>query len=185
MAENRVAIDATSVTPVPTYSVSDAVVKNVYIFSIGNRQGVAGANNYLSIENPSGSAITVVILGAFMSANTNAASTTPSQPMRGNRATALSGGTVQAVSAIAKGKTSMPDPTGVVRTANPTATLGPQVFNYPAPMFGAAGTIPPFAVSFGSVPGGFTLAPGEGLVINSTNDDISRDWHFSLLWGEI
>lgn len=184
MAEMRVAVDNTSTSPVPTYSISNAVVKNVYIYNINNVTAVAGGYNYMSIENAVGSGKTVVILGVFISATTVAA-TTNTSPMVGRRASAVSGGTTATNSAIVKADTSIPNCTAVVRTGNPTATTDGVIFSYPPPVSPGAYVEAPFAVNFGAVPGGFLLAEGEAMVIRTNNDDINRDWNISLLWGEI
>ncbi len=184
MAELKVQVDNSSTLAIPTYAVTNAVLKNIYIYNINNVTAVAGGYNYLSIENTAGSGKSVIILGCFVSV-TSAAATTASNPLVGRRASALSGGTTIAASSIVKADTTKPNPTATVRTTNPTATLGGTIFSYPPPVSAGAVFQAPFAVNFGAVPGGFLLADSEGMVIRTQNDDVNRDWNISLLWGEI
>jgi hypothetical protein len=184
MAEQQVRIDATSLTPVPTYNISNAVVKNSYVFSMAGIAGVAADNNYVTLENPVGSTKTVVILGTFISGVVTAASSVINA-LRGNRAGVVTGGSAVAASSIAKPVSTMPDPVGVIRTGNPTLTRAAQIFSYPAMTSAGADRAAPFAVNFAAVPGGFQLAPGESLAINSANGDTNVRWNISVLWGEV
>lgn len=184
MAELKVDIGATSSAPLPTYTITNNVIKNVYIYSAGNVSGVATANNYVSIENTTGSGKTVLILGVFLSAVTTAASSALAS-MRANRAGTTSGGTTIGITNITKTDSNMATPTATVRTNNPTATLDGQIFAYPPLVSAGATSDQPYAVAFGAVPGGFMLHEGESMVINSLGDDTNRHWNFSILWGEI
>ena len=184
MAEQSVRVDATSASPIPTYSVSNAIVKNSYVFSMAGILGVAGDNNYVSLENPVGSTKTIVILGTFISSVVTAASSV-TNAMRGHRAGVVSGGSTVAASAIAKPVSTMPDPVGVIRTGNPTLTRAAQIFSIPAMTSAGADRAAPFAVNFAAVPGGFQLAPGESLAINAAAGDANVRWNISVLWGEV
>ena len=200
MAENVVKIESGTITALPsgtqdinllsapavvsTTGVRSPSIKGVYDFSLSNATGVVAANNFISLFNPVGSG-KVLSFGTVFVSCALAAGSTNTEPLRGFRITAASGGTLQATSAIAKFITSDPNPVAEVRTGNPTVTAGAAIFNSPPVVSGAAG--------FGNVhiipvPGGlapFTLVEGEGIVLATTAGDVDQRWNISIVWSEI
>ncbi len=169
--------------PVQITAVKDPSIDGVYVFSADEITGVAAATNYLSIFNPVGSGKTVIFAGAFISCVTAGGSSVTS-PMRGYRATLVSGGTLQADSASAKFITTMPDPVAEIRTNNPTATLDGALFTSPPPLSATQGGTPVHAVPVPGGTGPFTLAEGEGIVLRQTVGDTDLRWNLSIVWAE-
>lgn len=172
--------------PISFYMVQNPALDGAYVYSQAEIAGVAAANNYMTLTNPLGSGKTIVFAGAFISSfivgDTGATITS----MRGYRATAVSGGTLQAASAIGKFQTSQPTPVGEIRIGNPTATLGTALFNSP-PFIGAAKSSVPFVHQVPIPPQGglFTLTEGESMVLRAEVGDVDTRWNLSLAWGEI
>lgn len=207
MAEQRVFVDNSTSFPVPvTGSVTstpsgtqnvaitglpisvtqtkDPTITGVYVFSADEIPGVLAANNYLSIFNPIGSGKNVVFAGAFISATT-AGTTTTTSPMRGYRATLISGGVLQADSASAKFISANPDPVAEIRTGNPAATLDGALFNSPPPLSATQGGTAVHAVPVPGGTGPFLLVPGEGIVMRQAIGDVDIRWNLSIVWAEI
>lgn len=171
--------------PITTLAVKDPAITGAYVFSADEVVGVVAANNYLSIFNPVGSGKTIMFAGAFLSAVT-AGGSAVTAPMRAYRATAISGGTLQADSASAKFVTSYPDPVAEIRTGNPAATLDGAIFNSPPALSAGSGSTaihPVIAIASGI--GTFLLAPGEGVVMRQTTGDVDLRWNLSITWAEI
>lgn len=159
-------------------------IKGVFVFSIGNVVGIAAANNYLTLFNPSGSGKILSFGSAFISSMA-AGGTTVTDPMQGFRITAASGGTLQAASATAKFISSEPAPIGEIRTGTVTATLGAQLFNSPPAISATTGST---NVHIIPVPGGlqpFTLVEGEGIALRQATGDTDLRWNMSIVWAEI
>lgn len=153
---------------------------SAYVFSTGNLPGVVAGNNWLTLVNPVGSGRSVFVGGVFISAESNAASASTSS-MRGVRVTAVSGGTLWTASDIAKFVTADPDPFAEVRTNNPSATLGAQLFNSPPPTSAAASSKDVHQIP---IPSPFLLAPGEGIVLRTNSGDTAQRWNISVVWTE-
>lgn len=153
-----------------------------YIFSLDKVPIVAAANNYLSLFNPAGSEKIILVNGVFISSTL----TTPSSvtdPLRGWRITAASGGVLQSAPGVAKTQSKLPDPTAEVRTGNPTVTLGAPVFNSPAPIENRSSSV--HVVGLGAAIDPFILAPGEGLVLRSeAGAATGGTWNLSIVWAE-
>lgn len=207
MAEQRVFVDNSTSFPVPvTGSVTstpsgtqnvaitglpisvtqtkDPTITGVYVFSADEIPGVLAANNYLSIFNPIGSGKNVVFAGAFISATT-AGTTTTTSPMRGYRATLISGGVLQAISASAKFISANPNQVAEIRTGNPAATLDGALFNSPPPLSATQGGTAVHAVPVPGGTGPFLLVPGEGIVMRQAIGDVDIRWNLSVVWAEI
>lgn len=150
-----------------------------YVYSADNITGVATANNYLSLFNPGG--VLLILSGVFISSTLlTSSSVTPS--LRGWRTTAASGGT-NSSAGIAKGQTRYPAAVGVIRTGNPTVTLGGALFNSPSPIQDKAA--PVHDVGVGSLRSPFVLAPNEGVVIRSESGiGAGATWNLSVVWAE-
>lgn len=103
--------------------------------------------------------------------------------MRGNRITSATGGTLRGD--IAKFVTADPDPVAEVRIDNPTVTRTEQILNAPPPT--STGAYSSGAVNQITIPpgaGGFILAPGEGIALNTGAGDTAQRWNFSVVWVE-
>lgn len=169
--------------PLHVTPVKDNNITGVYVYSADEINGVAAANNYLSLFNPVGSGKSLYIGGIFISCVT-AGGSTVTAPMRGYRITTATGGTLQAVSTIAKFITATPDPIAEVRLGNPTVTLGAALFNSPPPLSAGNGTTPVHQVPIPPNSGPFSLAPGEGIVLRQTTGDVDLRWNLSIAWAE-
>lgn len=167
------------------YPILNPLFKGGYVYSRAMTPGVVAANNFLSLENPVGSNRTIVIAGVFISSVIVGDITATVDPMRGWFATAISGGTVEASSTIGKVRSNMPNPTGVIRINNPTATLGASWFNSP-PVLGTAKQASPFVhqVPATLLAGSLQLLPGEGTVIRTESGDTDQRWNVSIAWNE-
>jgi hypothetical protein len=172
--------------PLSIYTVQNPALDGAYVYSQAEVAGVVAANNFMTLTNPVGSGKIIVFAGAFISSfivgDTGATITS----MRGYRASAVSGGTLQAASSIGKFQTSQPDPVGQIRTGSVTATLGTALFNSP-PYIGAAKSSSPFVHQVPIPPQGglFTLMEGESMVLRTEVGDVDTRWNLSLAWGEI
>lgn len=155
-----------------------------YVFNISNQAGVVAANNFMTLVNPASSGKVMAVLGVFISTAATGASASTAA-LKGSRATAVSGGTLRAASTFTKSRTAFPDAVAEVRTGNPSATVGTAIFASPAPASGGAyssGFV--HAVPFASAPGGFLLAPGEGIVLRTDSGDTAQRWNISIFWSE-
>lgn len=172
--------------PVGTYAVSNPNITGTYVFSVANATGVAGANTFITLYNPVGSGKTLTFSAAFISSVAGGAASTTA-PMRGYRFSgAPTGGTVQAASAIAKFNNTSANTVAEVRTANPTVTLGPALWNTPPPVTSGAGGGQ--FVHIVDTPAGappFVVAPGEGVAINCSAGDVDQVWNLTIVWAEI
>jgi hypothetical protein len=168
-----------------TYPAVNPIFTGGYVFSQEDIPGVAAANNYLSLENPTGSGKVIVLAGVFISSFILADIATTSVSMRGYLATGISGGVTHAVNTIGKVRSSMPNPAGVIRDTNPTATLGAPWFNSP-PVIGASKGSSPFVHQIPATiaAGSITLLPGEGTVIRQESGDVDARWNISIAWSE-
>src|SRR3972149_3275411 len=99
-----------------------------YVFSLAQHNGVVAAENHMALTNPVGSGKLILLGGVFISQVTVGATSAP-DPMRGYLGSAVSGGTLQNASAIAKVKSTYSDPVGQIRTGGVVATLGAAWFN--------------------------------------------------------
>lgn len=156
-----------------------------YTFSTAGIAGVAAPNVYLTLFNPANSGEILSWEGAFLSSAANAAVSTTTA-MRGYRiAAAPTGGSVQAVSTIAKFSTEQADSVAEVRLGNPTVTLGAALWNTPpSPTSGAGGGSFIHVVDVGPSTGGFKLKPGEGIAIHCALADVDQVWNLTVVWSE-
>lgn len=156
-----------------------------YLFSIGSLPGVLTANVFLAITNPATSNRTISFAGAFISSGTTGAATS-AIPLRGRRATGVSGGTLQASSEITKLNSSYPNAFAEIRTDNPSATLGSAIFNSPSPRAQGAqsvGTVHDVELPAGSPP--FLLIPGESAILRTASGETTQSWNMTIVWAEI
>ena len=167
------------------FPVINQLFKGGYVYSQAQIAGTVAARNHLSLFNPLGSGRVIVVAGVFISSTIVADVVATASPMRGWRATAISGGVLEPASAICKVLTVMPTPVGEIRGSNPTATLGASWFNSP-PLIGASKGAAPFVHQIpAAVAGGaLTLVPGEGTVIRAESGDVDQHWNLSIAWSE-
>lgn len=165
------------------FPVVNPVFLGGYVYSRAQVAGVAAANNFLSLTNPSGSGRTVVVAGVFISSTIVGDIASTVDPMRGYLASAVTG-TVEAVATIGKIRSTMPNPVGEIRLA-PAGTLAAAWFNSP-PVLGVAKQASPFVHQVpATVPAGaLTLLPGESTIIRTESGDIDQRWNVSIAWGE-
>lgn len=182
MAQTSVSVEG---QPIGNYLTFNPAITGVYVFSIASQPGVVAANTFLTVFNPVGSGKTVSFSAAFISTAAGAASGATA-PMRGYRiASAPTGGTVQGAATIAKFNNSYANTVVEVRTANPTVTLGPALWNTPSAVTTGAGGgqfVHEVDTPAGSPP--FVLAPGEGIAINTAAGDTDQVWNLTIVWAE-
>jgi hypothetical protein len=161
---------------------ADRHIASGYIFSQAEIPIAALGYNYISLFNPVGSTKVASVAGIFVSHSLFTSSSVAS-PLRGWRISTASGGTLQALSAIAKVQTTNPDPTCEVRTGDPTCTLGAAIFNSPPPIQDKANWLHEVALPSGILP--FTIRPGEGIVLRTElGIGQSADWNLTIVWTE-
>ncbi len=170
---------------VASYPIVNPLFTGGYVFSDHQIPGSVTAYNHLALYNPIGSGKTVILAGVFVSSYTEGA-VAGVDPLRGWLATNISGGTLEASSAIGKVRSTMPNAVAQVYTENPTATLGAAWFNSPATRSTAASSSAfvhqiPAAIPAGAI----TLLPGEGTVIRSETGDTDQRWNISIAWSEL
>lgn len=157
-----------------------------YVFSQDQHAGTVAAHNHVSLTNPTGSGKVITLGGVFISQVT-ASAVSVLDPMRCYFATSVSGGTLQAASAIAKVKSTLADPAGQIRTEDMTATLGAPWFNSP-PLLSAGTASGNFVHQIPtSIAGGdpITLFPGESVVLRTESGDLDQRWNITIAWLEI
>lgn len=169
---------------VSTLPIRDPAITGVYAYNMDSIAGVVASNNYMSLYNPIASLKTLILFGVFVSSGTVAPSLVVT-PIRGFRATLISGGTLQAVSTITEFISTNPAPVAEVRLGNPTATLGPAFFSSVPANSTSNVTMPIHAVAFPAGTGIFTLAAGEGIVLNTSAGDVDQRWNLGMIWGEM
>ena len=150
--------------------------------------GVAAANNFLSLFNPTGSGKTLYLFLAKVSAYGVALATTKNS-IRLTRISAASVGTLQADSVVAKFNTKSPDPVAEVRTGNPTITAVAEFWaTPPQDVITAAGVGVPVTDKFNphEITETFVvLLEGQGVVIRQTiAGDIDQTFDMVVVWGE-
>lgn len=184
MAENTVRIESSSTSPLIATTVANPAITGVYSYTTSNVVGVVAANTYLSLFNPIGSGKTITVGGTFIS-STSAGGTTVTDCMIGYRTTAASAGTLAGAATIAKFRTTYPNSISEVRTGNPTVTLGAQIAASPPTISATNGST---AVHQAVIPPGlglFTLAPGEGIALNTAVGDTDQRWNLTIIWAEM
>lgn len=156
-----------------------------YVFSQAQHAGTVAAHNHLALTNPSTSSKLILLGGVFIS-QVAAGAIAVTDPMRGWLASAVSGGTLQGASAIAKVRSTLPDPVGEIRTEDVTATLGAAWFNSP-PLLATGAASGTFVHQVpASLPGAgaITLRPGESTVLRTESGDTDQRWNLSIAWLE-
>lgn len=155
----------------------------LYIFSLARQDALVTGKNFMTITNPADSAKFLTLGGFFVSYMATVAS--PAYPLRGFRTADLpSGGTLHTAGQICKADTALPDSVAVIRSGNPTCTLGPAFFNSPV------GTVKDTVSTVHDVdaPPGFNpflLRPGESVVLRQDIGAVGHLWNISMIWREV
>lgn len=169
----------------PSFPAVNPAFTGGYVYSEAEHAGTVAAENHLALTNPLGSGKVILIAGVFISSVTTGA-VSATDPMRGFLASSVSGGTLQAASAIGKIRSTMPDPVAQIRTTGVTATLGAGWFNSPTLQATGASTSSfihqvPATIAAGSL----TLLPGESTVLRTAAGSTNSLWNLSIAWSEI
>lgn len=144
--------------------------------------GVAAANNFLTIANPSASAIKVCFDRIHVRSNA-AGEATGQPPMIISLASSISGGSLVTNSTgVARLRSAFPTAQAQIRTTNPTATAGAPVYTIRSVESSGAGTGP--GVEFDGLHPFFCLEPGEGIVFRTASGDTDQRWVIGIMWQE-
>lgn len=165
----------------------------MYAYSLSPINGVASAHRFMSLYNPSGSGISVVLhkIQCIPYTSTTSTSIVSGQVARVSTAT---GGTLvydpsSPTDDVCKLRTSEPDSKVEIRTNNPTVTVGslvsriaPPIQNLTTTSYAAAMQELNFQMEWGR----FTLEEEEGLTFHQTGaGDTSQKWPFLVVWSEV
>lgn len=168
-----------------TYPAVNPIFTGGYVYSQETIAGVVAANNFVALNNPTGSGKIILIAGVFISQVTTG-TVASTEALRGFLATGISGGTLQPSSAIGKIRSTMPNSAGEIRTGNPSATLGAAWFNSPTLQATGASTGSFIHQVPATIPAGsLTLLPGEGTVLRTASGNVNTSWNISIAWSEI
>lgn len=155
----------------------------LYIFSRQREDSAVLGKNFVTIENPTGSARLITLGGFFVSYFATVAG--PAYPLRGYRCTGPSGGTLATAPEICKFDNAITDSVAVIRYNDPTvATTDGAFFNSPS------GTVKDTVGGVHSVepPAGFNpfmLRPGEAVVLRQDAGAVGMLWNITAVWREI
>jgi hypothetical protein len=155
----------------------------LYVFSLQRQDSLILGKNFITMENPAASG-KILTLGAFF-ISYMATVASPAYPMRGYRTTSVpTGGTLHTASQICRLDTALPDSVAVIRSGDPSASLGPAFFNSPV------GTVKDTVSGVHDVdaPAGFNpfvVRPGEAVVLRQDIGAVGHLWNVSILWREV
>lgn len=159
--------------------------RGVYTYSLVDVAGVVLANNFLSVLNPTTSAVVHVPLEVgFTSYTSTTAQVIGSLCLY--RVTTASGGTLVTATDVIKFQSTYPTQRAELRTGNPTVTRvnnTPVLFKSPVISTGGgnSGTVTVQEPSNTA----FTLAPGEGVVFNTAAGATGQTWSMAYSWLEL
>lgn len=160
-------------------------VDPVYFYTIHDIAGVAAAHVYLSVLNPSASAVAHVALQEIVSTYTQA-TTTASNSLIAFRITAHSGGTLVNNAIMPRFLSTWPNPQSEVRIGGPTTTpaiADAQALSASPPVI-AVGSGQSNTTSAPPPGASFVLLPGEGLGFGTLAGDVDQVWNLSYVWQE-
>lgn len=172
-------------SPVSTIPGIDPRISGVYAFTLNDALGVATANNYMVLWNPLGSGRNIFPFTSRVSSYISSGSNTSNHSLQIMRVTALTGGTIQSVSAIAKAVTTYPNPAAQIITGNPTATTGGTISAVNLATNATGGATSGGLVSGPTGGGPLIIAPGEGVAWFSAGTSTSVNINTDIFWGEI
>jgi hypothetical protein len=162
----------------------DTSLTGAYAFGAVDLAGVVAANNFISLFNPSTSG-KALYLGTLIWGKYVATTATTAASMVLYQITAASGGT-DSSSSIAKLNTSYPAASAVVRTANPTVTLGAALLAQAPPLSGGSfNAAPSTPVKALGPADSLLMLPGEGVVFRTASGDVNQRWNVTFAWSEV
>lgn len=161
---------------------ADRHIASGYIYSKAEIPGVVAANNYVTLYNPASNTKVGILSGLFVSYSLTIG-TSITTPMRGYRISAEpTGGTDVANADIAKVQTIYPDASLLLKTGNPSVSLGAPLFNSPPPTQKDTNFVHEISLPSGLLP--FTLRPGEGIVLRTEASLTDARWNLTVVWAE-
>jgi len=162
----------------------DPNLDGVYAFALIDAPGVVAANNFLSLFNPLASGRNLAF--SFSATASYVATTSVVAASMGLYRTTTSTGGVDSSASIAKLASAYPAPVGVVRTGNPTVTLGNALNSVPPPLSAGSFTSgDAITINATSTANTLVLAPGEGVVFRTASGDVNQRWNLTIAWAEI
>lgn len=155
----------------------------LFAFSLQRQDSLVAGKNFITLFNPSTSGKTMAVGSVFLSHVATVAGT--SYPMRGYRTSVEpTGGTLHAESEICRFDSQRFAPAAVIRSGNPTVTLGAAFFNAPSQVVkDTIGPIEQIDAPAGFNP--FLLYPGEGFVARQDVGAVGVLWNLSIVWREL
>jgi len=162
----------------------DPTITGVYSFSAQDVAGVVAATNYVVLYNPVGSGKNLFPLSTTVSDYIVTGSVAGAHSLTIQRVTAVSGGTLQATSAVNKFVSSYATQVAQVYTGNPTLTAGAAIVAIPPAVNtnGAAVILEHLSGPPGAGP--LILAPGEGVSYTMSVGNINLNFNIAFTWGE-
>jgi hypothetical protein len=162
----------------------DRNVTGAYAFGLFDLPGVALANNFASLFNPVGSGrivdLTDLIWGKYV-----ATTATTAASMVEYLITTATGG-VDSSSLISPLSPSGITSVAVLRTSNPTVTLGNPLLSLAPPLSsGSFNNAQAAPVKASSIASGLLLLPGNGVVFRTASGDVNQRWNITLAWAEL
>lgn len=155
----------------------------LFVFSLQRQDSLAAGKNFMSLFNPATSG-KVVTVGAFF-VSYMATTASPAYPLRGYRtASEPTGGTLHTTDQICYFDSRRYDPAVVIRSGNPTVTLGAPLFSSPPGIVkDTVSDVHQVDAPFGFNP--FLLYPGEGVVLRQDVGAAGHLWNLSVTWREL
>lgn len=153
-----------------------------YFFATTGITGAISAQNLLTIENPSGSTVNVLVTNIKIHSALSILSTSIFAHKVGRSTAVPTGGSTQTAQ---KQMSSDPTPTGIIRTSSPTATFttGLIMSGTPGIALTAAGIFIPRVTEINK-DHPILLAPNEGLIIGVEANLITWTHFVSIAWAE-
>lgn len=158
-----------------------------YIYAAADLVGVAGAaHTFLTIENPVGSGVAIVMPFVYIGAYAAGAAAVAAS-MRIHIGGVTSGGTEVPASDTIVLQPSFPARKAVIRTGGPTVTPSQLLIAAPPPFATGAGasTTQALRLEANSVTGTYLLKPGESFLFRTLDGDIDQRWSFTIAWVEL
>lgn len=168
-----------------TYGVLSPGISGVYLFSINDVPGVVAANNFLTLTNPVGSGKTIFMPYVAVSSYAATGTASVNNSLIISMATGVSGGTDGSASIISFSD-SYPAPSGVVRSGNPTATVGSPLIGVPPAIISGSGVSVTLLASLeaNAAAGTKALTEGNSFLLRTTAGDTDQRWNFTIAWLE-
>lgn len=176
------------VTTTPTGVTETLTVVNpdytgIYYYSAQDMPGVVAANNFLSLFNPLGSGVNLVVIGGVVGTYLVTGATNVRVSLQIARITTATLGVLAGAASIVKGITAYANPAAQVRTGNPTVTLGAVLSSVPPPVSPNTSVRTTLQVPDAASP--LLLVPGEGIVAHTSAGDTDQTWNVQIQWAEM